>query len=196
MKKTAATGITLAALLLAACSDASDDETTAPPEEPTITEAPTDDPTDDPTQDPTDDPTDEPTEEPTEDPTTPGGQRAEAVPFDASVGLPAMNEIPAIITWETPGETLHVYTQGSSTPGCYAAPIDAWTDGETMEIAFEPLEPGRTCTTDLVTHAWEITWDEPFEVTGPMSMTLTDILGLGQTFEDVELPPEPTEPIA
>ena len=192
MKKTAATGIALGALLLAACSDASDEETTDPPEDPTITEVPTDDPTADPTEDPTDDPTDEPTE----DPTTPEGQRAEAVPFDASVNLPTMNEIPAVITWETPGETLHVYTQGSSTPGCYAAPIDAWTDGETMEIAFEPLEPGRTCTTDLVTHAWEITWDEPFEVTGPMSMTLTDILGLGQTFEDVELPPEPTEPIA
>lgn len=188
MKKTAVTGIALAALLMAACSDASDEETTAPPEEPTITEVPTDDPTEDPTDDPSD--------EPTGDPSTLEDQRAEAVPFDSSVGLPTMNEIPAIITWQTPGETLHVYTQGSSTSGCYPAPIDAWTDGETIEIAFKPQQPGLMCTADVVTHAWEITWDEPFEVTGPMNMTLTDILGLGQTFEDVELPAEPTAPIA
>ena len=193
MKKTAATGIALAALILAACSDDSDGETTAPTEDPTVvTQEP--EPTDDPTEDPTDDPTEEPPE-PTDDPTV-EDQRAEAVPFDTDVDLSPTNEVPAIITWQTPGETLHVYTQGSSTSGCYPAPIDAWTDGEMIEIAFNPPQVDAMCTADVVTHAWEITWDEPFEVSGPMDLVLSDILGMGQSFDDLELPPIPTEPLA
>lgn len=187
MKKAVATGATAIALLLAACSDVTGGDTTAPPQEPTDDPTVTDEPTESPPEEPTDEPTDEPGDE---------GQRTEAVPFDSDVDLRLDSDIPVAVTWQTPGETLHVYTQGSSTDGCYTEPIEAWTDGEMMEIDFEPARIGQACTADVVTHAWTIEWDEPFEVTEPMPLVLNDVRGLGQSLEDRELPPEPTEPLA
>jgi len=173
MKRTASIGIALAVLLLASCTDDTETDTT-----PTVIDEQDSDP-----------------ESPTGEPEPDDGQWSEAVPFDSTVTLPATGEIPAIITWKAPGETLHVYTSGSSTSGCYTAPVDAWTDGETIEIRFDAGPPSLNCTDDLVTHAWEITWSEPFDVTGPMSMTLTDIPAPGHTFTDVMLPAGPTAPL-
>lgn len=184
--RTAAVGLATAAMLLSACSDNNvqdyrDTHTSRAP----ATEGPT-----------SDEPTEEPTsEEPTDDADEghSDGQTAQPEELKADVEL-SMSSAPAIVTWETPGETFHVYTQGSSTEGCYPVPTEAWTDGERIEIDFDPAEPGRACTMDIVPHGWSFTWEEPIEVTGEM---MVEMRGLNLTGRiEIPLPPEPTEPIA
>ncbi|AZQ77838.1 hypothetical protein EJ997_11290 [Flaviflexus ciconiae] len=196
MNKTATIGViaTATALTLAACSgdEADNDATTTEqqPDAPTAepSEGPTDtaeETTEEATETPSEEPSDAPSEEPTEDPSAPVEQTALPVPVDASIDTPPQNEIPATIKWLEPGESLHVYVNGSSTPGCFVEPIEAWTDGEAIDIAFSPTEDDVACTADIVTHAWEITWDSPYEVTGEMPLTLTDILGEDESIDTI-----------
>lgn len=200
MKRLRPLGILACVALLAACSNGGSDEATTtnePTTDITHTPLPTDEPTEEPTDEtdePTEDPTDE-TDEPTEDPSTSADTEQIAIPvrFNTSVTLPDSDN-GAVISWQTPGETLHVYTKGSSTPGCFPSPIEARTNGEEMEIVFQPIDRSLICTMDYVVHAWEITWDEPFPVTGEMPLTLVDLMAMG-TSEDTVLPAEPVEPL-
>ncbi|WP_147599134.1 hypothetical protein [Flaviflexus massiliensis] len=196
MKRILRAGVLLSAtvMILAACSDSSiDADETTPPAETTTPEeleVPTEEPTEDQSNDPSEEPTDG-TGDPTEDPTDPAEQTATPEILEGGGDLMAQGDGPATVTWLVPGETLHIYVNGSSTPGCYPSPTEAWTDGESLEITFTPAEPGRICTQDLASHGWEVTWDSPFEVTEPMPMILNDIPQLGRTYES-ELPIEQT----
>ncbi|MGO1402273.1 MAG: hypothetical protein ACTHUY_07830 [Flaviflexus sp.] len=198
MKKSAIAGTLLAALALAGCSDSSGEPTTIFEEvspDPTTTD-PTDAPSEEPTEGPSEDPTESPTDDRSEDPTTvPPEQGTTPVEFDTDAQLPPSPETGVTLTWTVPGETFHIYTRGSSTDGCYPVPTEAWTDGETIEITFDPANAGLNCTTDIVTYGWEVTWDVPIEVGGEIEVTLTDVLGMGHTLSAI-LPAEPGAPVA
>lgn len=174
---TSGAGIVIAALALVGCAG-------DPPEEPEPTETVTE------TATPTDEPT--PTTEPTET-AEPEGQWAEPTDVDASMDIELDADLPVTVRWVSAGETLRVYTSGSSSQGCVPTPIEAWTDGAQVEIEFEPVEPMTTCTADMVMHAWEIAWDEPFTVDGPLPLYLTDVEQAGEQI-DTELPAEPYTP--
>ncbi|WP_182354278.1 hypothetical protein [Flaviflexus huanghaiensis] len=187
MKKTkvVAAGLAATAMLLGACSennvrDYRDTHTSRAPTSDEMTEKPTDG-------------TDEPSDGDTTDAARDSGQTAKPEELSTDIGLDMSNQ-PAVVTWETPGETFHVYTQGSSTEGCYAVPTEAWTDGERIEIDFDPVDTGRACTMDLVSHGWSFTWDDPLDVTGEMVVTLRGLKLTGR--DDIVLPSEPTEPLA
>lgn len=121
-------------------------------------------------------------------------QTAAPVEFDTDVELPPATATGLVVTWETPGETLHIYTSGSSTPGCYPEPIDAWTDGASVEITYDPADTSLSCALGVHSYGWEVTWDEPFEVPGTMPLRL--MATRGDRAVTITLPPEPTAPLA
>ncbi|WP_293694974.1 hypothetical protein [uncultured Agrococcus sp.] len=129
----------------------------------------------------------------TEEPTEPEGQWATPVEADDLVGEDALEtEEPADVRWLEVGETLQIVVVGSGSTDCVPTAIDAWTDGEQVEIEFEAADEEATCTMDLRPHVWTVTWDEPLEVEGALQLFLTNVEEDGEQYE-TELPAEPVE---
>ena len=101
-------------------------------------------------------------------------QTATPVLSSGSLEVPLDADTPASVHWTEPGKTMRIYVSGSSTPGCVPTPIEATTDGTQVSIDFEPADTSLTCTMDLVVHGWEVEWSQPFSVTGPLPLTLTN----------------------
>lgn len=215
MKKSVALGVPLAALLLAACSEATEDETpsggTTVSAQPTVNEesSATEEPTDtaSPTADLTGEPTDDPSNEPSDGPSAPAEQTATAMHFETDLAdVPLQDDIPVAITWETPGETFHIYTMGSSTDGCYVVPTEAWTDSRSIDVNFQPADSSLMCTDDLVLHSWERTGRKHVKSPKRCRCKLFNVLGHGPHAgiilnpdvqeSPAQLPPRATMPLA
>lgn len=135
-----------------------------------------------------------PTETATETETVaPEGQQAEPIETEDLIGEDQFGtDEPAAVRWIAVGETLQIVVVGSGSLDCVPRPIDAWTDGEQVEIEFEPADETATCTMDLRSHVWTVTWDEPLDADGPLPLVLTNVEGPETQFE-TELPAEPIE---